>query len=410
MRILFHVTWIPYPPESGARIRTWEIARRLARRHEVTFALHRRWAGDEEAIEEIERQGFRVRSGKVNRGWTAGLEVLRTSRAGEAPVTGLRRSAELDDALRNELEAGAFDVVQVEHAELAAFPFRLKCHERTVLAITLHDLLSVAYARMAEIEPSHLGRVWRKINAAGFRVVENRYLPKYDLCAVVSEKDRESLKWVDGSARSNTRVETLPNGVDTRTKALLQKVADGPPHLLFVGQLNYSPNTDAVRWLLRDIFPLIRRSFPQARLTIVGAHAPKELMGHRQEGVSFPGGVTDLTPYYQSAHIAVAPLRAGGGTRLKILEAMALGRPVVSTSLGAEGLGVEHGKHLLIADSAEEIAAAVGRLMMNPLLREELRTAARQLVESHYDWDQCADRYHALYGELNEQKRRAARG
>jgi glycosyltransferase involved in cell wall biosynthesis len=171
--------------------------------------------------------------------------------------------------------------------------------------------------------------------------------------------------------------------------------------LIFVGHLRYPPNIDAVRFLAHHILPALRARIPEARLTVVGDGAPGVLGEFRgRDDIDLVGRVPSPLPYYQDAHVAVVPLRAGGGTRLKILEAMALGRPVVSTPLGCEGLAVEHGKHLLIASDAEDFAAAVARLLTDRALATRLILVARALVERDYDWTAIAERLLSVYDEL----------
>jgi len=189
------------------------------------------------------------------------------------------------------------------------------------------------------------------------------------------------------------------NGVDT---ARLQPLAasDSPPALLFVGSMFYTPCEDGAIWLVREILPLVNRRFPAIDVWIVGKKpgpGVEELAGKH---IFVTGEVEDVTSYYQRATIAVAPLRAGSGSRLKILEAMALGRPIVSTSLGAEGLQLEPERHLLTADSTEDFAAAVIRLIESPDAGRALANAAREFVEARYNWEMIAARQLQIYREM----------
>src|SRR5581483_2827723 len=166
--------------------------------------------------------------------------------------------------------------------------------------------------------------------------------------------------------------------------------------------MRYPPNADAARWLARDIFPEVRKTYPRARLLLAGGHPSRDLAmpANAGPGVQLTGEVAELEPLYQQADIALAPLRAGGGTRLKILEAMARGRAVIATTLGAEGLDVVHGEHLLIANTPCEIARAVSELFQDAELRRRLRANARLLVEKKYSWDDCGNGHLKLYESL----------
>jgi glycosyltransferase involved in cell wall biosynthesis len=308
---------------------------------------------------------------------------------GGPPLFALRRSHELETKLAAAHAAHPFDVIQIEHFELARYADlieRRSAHRGpTVFSLVLHDLLSLSYARMAAVERSFGWRVWRRYNAMRLAIHERKLLPRYDLCVAVSPNDRDELSRYLYPAK----LHLLPNCVDSAAKAFLAEKAGGPPTLLFIGLLLYPPNADAARWLAREIFPRVRAIFPDCRLCIVGDAAPPDLRDDLtdRQGVELKGRLDDLEPCYAQCDVALAPLRAGGGTRLKILEAMAYGRPVVSTTLGAEGLSVRHGEHLLLADTAEDFALAVVEIIRNGDLRIRLRAAARKLTEERYSWD-----------------------
>jgi glycosyltransferase involved in cell wall biosynthesis len=225
---------------------------------------------------------------------------------------------------------------------------------------------------------------------------EARHAAHFDRALVVSELDAQHLR----VAAAGAAVSLIPNGVDTAALRPLPEAAAGK-RLIFVGHLRYPPNVDAVRFLAHHILPALRARIPDARLTVVGDGAPGALGEFSgRDDIDLVGRVPSPLPYYQDAHVAVVPLRAGGGTRLKILEAMALGRPVVSTPLGCEGLAVEDGKHLLVADDAANFAAAVARLLTDRALVARLTLEARALVERDYDWTGIADRLLRVYDEL----------
>jgi glycosyltransferase involved in cell wall biosynthesis len=170
--------------------------------------------------------------------------------------------------------------------------------------------------------------------------------------------------------------------------------------VLFFGALNYFPNEDGVLWLLREVWPLVERSSPAARLKIVGQHPTSGILALRGPRIEIAGKVDDLRPHLASASVCIAPLRIGGGTRFKIVEAMAMSKPVVSTSLGAEGLDVEPGRHLLIGDDAASFAAAVSRVLADPELGAGLGRNGRALVEARYSWDWAARSLEALYRQV----------
>jgi glycosyltransferase involved in cell wall biosynthesis len=213
----------------------------------------------------------------------------------------------------------------------------------------------------------------------------------------MSERDREQIARLTGPER----IHVLPNCVDSLAKPLLDEPANGAPAILLLGLFLHPPNADAARWMLEEIFPLVRGSLPACTLYLVGGGAPRYLERMAaQPGVCLTGRVEDVALSYARCQIAVAPLRAGGGTRLKILEAMSFGRPVVATSTGAEGLPVNSGEHLMLADTAEDFARACVGLLRDPALRSRLRRNARSFVERGYRWDDCAERHLRIYEAL----------
>jgi glycosyltransferase involved in cell wall biosynthesis len=196
-------------------------------------------------------------------------------------------------------------------------------------------------------------------------------------------------------------VEVIPNGVDTQRYQPLPE-ANTPPHLLFIGNMGYAPCIDAVSFFCLEILPLIQRAIRSVELWIVGRDPQPEVTHLDGQGVHVTGRVEDIIPYYRQTKVSVVPLRAGGGTRLKILEAMALGRPVVSTTIGSEGLDAINGEHLLIADQPEQFAEQTVRLLTDRHLYQHIASRGRQLVESRYDWDQIAGRLMDVYADLVE--------
>jgi len=224
----------------------------------------------------------------------------------------------------------------------------------------------------------------------------------FDLITMVSEADKQSSQVLLGGKR--VPVEVLPNGVDcVHNRPGLAETR--PCTLIYNGALTYSANYDAMYWFLAQVYPLIRQQISEVTLTITGSNAGVNLSGLQlDDSVHLIGYVEDIRlPVAQSA-ICVVPLRRGGGTRLKILEAMALGTPVVATPKGAEGLNVVDGKHLLIADDPATFAEHTVCLLQDPTLRQQLSINARQLVEQHYDWAQIGQQFLRLVEQIVDER------
>ncbi len=240
----------------------------------------------------------------------------------------------------------------------------------------------------------HLARLaawasWRKAYH-----YERRIVRRFDAACVVSRLELASLR--DWGSAGSCSVELVPNGVDcTRNHPGL--ASPQPNHLVYNGSLTYSANYDAMHWFLSEIYPLIKPQQPDVRLTITGSTEGVDLAGLALDaGVRLTGYVEDIRLPVAESTVAIAPIRQGGGTRLKILEAMALGTPVVATTKGAEGLDVIDGEHILLADTPQAFAKAVVELLTNGETRARLARQARRLVETQYDWREIGAQFVAL--------------
>ncbi len=225
-------------------------------------------------------------------------------------------------------------------------------------------------------------------DAGKFEALAGEYLARFSLCLVASEPDKASLE----SRHPGLAIAVVENAIRP-AKPPEGQSGIAPIDLLMVGSLGYYPNVDAAKFFCREVLP----GLGPARLTILGSKPGPAVMALGQlKNVTIAADVPDVAPYYAASRVVVVPIRAGGGSRIKILEAFAQGRPVVSTTLGAEGLAVGDGRHLLIADRAEDFAAAIQRLLNDPDLAAHLVAAARQLVAERYDLARIATRIESL--------------
>ena len=223
-----------------------------------------------------------------------------------------------------------------------------------------------------------------------------RTLPrKADLVWTVSEKERQQLL----HQMPGLPAYLAPGGVDC---GIIKPLS--PKHgkeILFVGSLQYLPNVDGVHYLANQVMPEILKRCPEATLRVVGRQPDAHIMRlHNPPSIVITGEVDELEPYYRGCQLCIVPLRSGGGTRLKILEAMAYGRPVVSTTIGAEGIDIEHNRNILIADTPAEMAEAIHRIFNSRTLARELAAQGRSLVEERYDWRSISDTMFARYSEM----------
>jgi glycosyltransferase involved in cell wall biosynthesis len=212
---------------------------------------------------------------------------------------------------------------------------------------------------------------------------DRAHLPRFELCTVTSSLDKEVTRRYVGE---RPRIEVIPNGVDTDYLRPANTERKGST-LIYTGSLTYDVNYEAIQYFLRDIYPAIKSKVADVELVITGSYEGVDLTGlDLDKSVCLTGFVADIRKYVQEAAVAIAPILSGGGTRIKVLEAMALGTPIVATSRAAEGLPLEDGVNILIAEDEQAFVDAVVRLLNQPELAGEIATAARELVEQQFDW------------------------
>lgn len=396
MKILWIARTCPWPANDGEKLRVYNLLKHLGARHDITLVC--RVMSDEEM---------------------AGLSVLRSCCAAVHGVhvprpSGILRKVkwalpfvlsrypislatvffpQILEVLRRIGGSEPFDVVQVEHSSLSIYLDHVVFSGNPKLLVTMQNIDFVRNARVVRNMPFGVMKCFSLLNEIRFKKWELNALRRFDGIIAMSENDMDLLK----KEVPDVPVHVVRNGVDT---AGISFAPAGPPapKMIFVASMDSEANHDGALFFLKEIFPLLKKSHPGAAVTFVGRNPRKEL-SDRQNGTDIvvTGNVEDVSPYYRDAAVAIVPLRSGGGTRLKILEAMAAGVPVVSTCIGCEGLDVYDGEHLLVAAPPRRFAESVGRLLTDTVLRDRLVRQARQKVESDYDWRFIARQHDAVY-------------
>lgn len=396
MRILVIADHIPYPPSSGTSIRNYNLLKRLARAHEVWLVCFAR-EEDGPAIEHL-------------RSFCQGVETVavKLSHALERPGQALEyilhrypielrhyHSPLMAKKIQQLCGMVAFDVVDIIDSYMGLYLESLPetLHHKTVL--TFIDIVFNKYERIWRLEPTTARKFRMWLYACGMRDWEPCYAMRFARRIMVSDADGRLLR----SRNSLLDYDVVPNGIDTTLFQPLP-LPSGPPALLFVGNMNYRPNIDAVQYFCAEIFPAVRAAVPGVQFHITGINPSAEVLALQSADIHVTGAVDDVRPWYGLSTICVVPLRAGGGTRLKILESMALGRPVVSTSIGCEGIAVEDGRHLLVADDPASFSAKILHLFGDASARERIIARARELAVRQYDWDVITERLLQIYAEV----------
>ena len=329
--------------------------------------------------------------------WTPALagsvEPYVAARLGSAPGLDLPASRALSHCIRELGEGDPYDVLHVRQLPMAGYGATIRSSGR-LLELIDSETLGAERARP---------RTWRtRLRAKLAASVERRAIRRFDVATTVADADADRLR----ALAPRARVEVVPNGVDAARFRPDPDVEAEPMSLVFVGAMAYAPNVAAMRYFTDEVLPIVRRTRPGARLTIVGRDPAPVVRAMASEGVDVTGEVDDVRPYLARAAVFVAPMVSGSGIKNKVLEAMAMGRPVVATPLAIEGLPLRHGENVLVADGAAGLADAIHRLLADPGEAARIGGGGRALVERTYTWDACATRYERLYQELAQLGRR----
>ena len=394
-RILVVSPYSPYPAVHGGAVRMLALLRRMRAHADVTLLAY----GDTDA--ELDPTS----AAELRRVCSEVIILERPGHTFGGPLQPHKTRGFWSDSMRDTLEylldREDYDLVQVEYTHMAHF---LPPPAPGLVRILVeHDVSFVSIARSRDAASRPIAKLGLWLEWMRMLRYEIAAVERADLVITMSDHDRAVLgRYVDVG-----HVVTIPNGVDCTHFACATEGRE-PDTVLFVGFFRHEPNVEAVRYFCREVLPRLQRAQP-VRFRIVGAYPPEVVrrLGDLP-GVEVTGQVDEIGPCYRTAAVFVAPVLQGSGTRLKILEAMASGCPVVSTTIGAEGLGAVHEREILLADTPDDMAAAIARLMREPELAMRLAQAARAFVVAHYDWDGIAARLLAAYRTALAPRRRGA--
>ena len=277
--------------------------------------------------------------------------------------------------------------------------FALDFGSRATVLLDEHNIEYELMYRMACAERALARKAYYWLEHRMLRHEERRSWQRADGCILTSAREEQILRRELPSKPSTV----IPNGVDIDYFQPTDRAVD-PNSIVFTGRIDYRPNTDAVIRFVQDILPPILQERPQVTFYVVGADAPDEILALAGPNVVVTGTVQDVRPYLERAAVVVVPLRMGGGTRLKVLDGLAMGKSMVTTALGCEGIDVRDGEHLLVANAAGDFARQVLRLMDDPELGARLGRNGRALVERQYGWASVTDRLESFYREMLEHK------
>jgi polysaccharide biosynthesis protein PslH len=400
MRVLVLTQVVVYPADAGPKVKTLQVLRYLAAQHEVIYCTFVRSDQEVQDAEKLREICSRVSTVPIKRSRVSDARF-----ALESLVTGdsfiLRRDdrVAMQRMVRQLLQEERIDVLHVDQLNMMRF---VPAHWQGTVILDEHNAVWQVVERLQKGAGNPLSRWLLGREVRVIRKIEGEACRRAQVVLAVSEHDQQALYEVAGEAAT---IEVVPITVDAERFTAIWEARDPQPNRLFtIGTMFWPPNSEGVIWWLREGYEHLRTLCPAATYDIVGARPPQALktLAEQRAGVRLHGYVADSVPFWTKAALLAVPLLSGGGIRVKILEAMAMGLPVVSTTVGCEGLEVQDGVHLLIADTPEDFARACATLLQDKELAHKLAQNARQLILERYDAQVALRPLDTFYKQISE--------
>ncbi len=401
MNILFLTQVLPYPLDAGPKVRAYFVLRHLAEQHAVTLATFVRGSDSPQALAHVQSLVARLVTSPIRRSkWREALAIGRSALTGEPVLIARDRVPEMNALIRRVAAETHFDAIHADQLWMAPYALAVgaragRGNPKPRHVLDQHNAVHLIPGRLAESASNPVMRFgWRR-EARQMARYEAAICRAFDRVVTVTEADREALGglYPDGHRPAFT---VIPICIDSQ--AIQPRPRPNVPGMLFLGGMHWPPNADGARWFAEAILPTVRAREPGAQFLAVGRQPPEELLKPDRAGqIEAPGYVDDPEPYWARSQVFVVPLRAGGGMRVKILDAWAQGLPIVSTTIGAEGLTYRAGEDILIADTPEAFAEAVLSVLEKADLARRLAAAGRATVQQRYDWRRAYPAWDEIY-------------
>lgn len=398
MKILMLTPYLPYPLLSGGQIRTYNLLKKLAEKHEITLFALIKTEKERAYIPEIEKYAKKVKVFKRSSTPFTFRNVFKTA-VSSYPFLVIRNHVpETIEAIKKELASEKYDLI---HAETFYMMPHLPKTNIPILLVeqTIEYLGYESYAKRA---PAFL-RPLLKLDINKIKRWEKFYWQMSDKLIVMSEDDKE---FINQEINDPHKIEVVSNGVDMAWFKQKKRVLPDKPTILSVGTFKWLPNVEAVNFLVEKVWPIIKQKLPQARLWIVGNAPTKEVYAYQKEdsSITVTGGIPDIRDAFKQSHLLIAPVFSGKGTRYKILEAMASGTPIVGTPTAVEGLGVAHNTHVMIGKTPQQLADLSIKVLADQKLWQRLAKNGEQFVSQNYDWSHISKKLDTIYQQIGSKK------
>ena len=394
MKILMLTPYLPYPLLSGGQIRTYNLLKKLANKHDVTLFSLIKDNDEKKYVPELEKYCKNVKVFKRSSKPFTLKNIFKTAFSSYPFLVIRNHAPEIISAVEEELEKNKYDLIHAETFYM--MPHIPKTTIPTILVEqTIEYLGYESYAKKA----SFLIRAILNIDINKIRRWEKHYWKVCDTLIVMSEDDK---RYISNEIKESKKIEVVANGVDTKWFEEVKKTKHEYPTLLSVGTFKWLPNVEAVEFLVKKVWPLIKKELPTAKLWIVG-NAPTENVYQyekRDPSIKVIGRIPDIRNAFSGADVLMAPVFSGKGTRYKVLEAMASETPIVSTSTAVEGLSVKNSVHVMIDDTEQGMANLAIELLNNPKKRETMAQYGKKFVKDNYDWSLISNKLDIIYKRI----------
>lgn len=405
MKILFLTQIVPFPPDAGPKVKTWHVLRFLASRgHQITLATFVRPA-EIPYLGSIRELGIEVIPVPIHRSRLADIGyLLRSLLAGKSFLIERDNLPEMRRLVDQLVSEGNFDAIHADQFTMSQFvPIELSSNNHPIRIFDAHNANWKVMERVSDTAPFYQ-KPFMALEKYRLKRFEGQIVNAFEHTLAVTQIDRqlliEAAESMNSGQSAADRILIVPIAVDTQALQPMHRTTE-PPCILTLGTLHYQPNADGIRWFIQEVLPIVRRDLPGISLTILGKNPPQDFIQRAQQDplLTVTGYVPDVAPYLEQSTLMVIPVRAGGGMRVRILEAFSRGMPVVTTTAGLEGIDARPGEDVLVADTPAAFAAEVVRLAQDPALQARLSTNGRRLAVEAYDWQTVLNRLGQIYCE-----------
>ncbi len=396
MKILMLTPYLPFPLMSGGQTRSYNLIKKLSKKHEITLFSLIKNDNEREYISELEKYCKKVRVfNRPAKPWTLS-NILRTGFSTYPFLVVRNLATKENQAIKEELLSSKYDLI---HAETFYVMPHIPATSVPVLLVE-QTIEYLVYKHYVEEQAPKFLRPLLKIDVAKLKYWETYFWKRAKKVVAVSDSDRQEMR----KLAPGLPIDIVPNGIDSNYFLAKKRQNPKPQRILYVGNFTWLQNIEAVEDLVNKVWPKVKSRVPNIKLWIVGVHMTDYIKGLKSGDIEITEGMPDIRDAYRKSTVLVTPIKGPGGTRLKILEAMASALPVATTKVGAEGLGVRNGEEALISDSLEDLIQSTVVVLNSPNIAKQLGISGRKFVEKNYTWDVSAEKLDRIYGEIVEKR------